>query len=37
MQAVEKLLAVARAEVGYLEKASNSNLNSKTGNAGYNN
>lgn len=37
MGATEKLLAVARAEVGYLEKASNSNLDSKTGNAGYNN
>ncbi len=37
MKAVDKLLAVARAEVGYLEKASNSGLDSKTGNAGYNN
>ncbi len=37
MNAIEKLLAVARAEVGYLEKASNSELDSKTGNAGYNN
>lgn len=37
MGAVEKLLTVARAEVGYLEKASNSGLNSKTDNAGYNN
>lgn len=37
MGAVDKLLAVARAEVGYLEKTSNSNLDSKTGNAGYNN
>lgn len=37
MSAVDKLLAVARAEVGYLEKASNGNLDSKTGNAGYNN
>ena len=32
-----KLLEVALAEVGYLEKASKSNLDSKTGNAGYNN
>ena len=32
-----KLLEVALAEVGYLEKTSNSNLDSKTGNAGYNN
>lgn len=34
MSAIEKLLAVASAEVGYLEKRSNSNLYSKTGNAG---
>jgi peptidoglycan hydrolase-like protein with peptidoglycan-binding domain len=32
-----KLLEVALNEVGYLEKASNSNLDSKEGNAGYNN
>ena len=32
-----KLIKIAEAEVGYLEKASNSNLDSKTGNAGYNN
>lgn len=32
-----KVLQVAMDEVGYLEKASNSNLDSKTGNAGYNN
>lgn len=32
-----KLLEVALAEDGYLEKASNSNLDSKTANAGYNN
>lgn len=32
-----KVLAVAKAEVGYLEKKSNSNLDSKTANAGYNN
>lgn len=34
MSNVDKLLATARAEVGYLEKASNINLDSKTGNAG---
>ena len=32
-----KVLAVAKAEVGYLEKKSNSSLDSKTANAGYNN
>lgn len=32
-----KVLQIAMDEVGYLEKASNSNLNSDTGNAGYNN
>ena len=31
------LIKIAEAEVGYLEKTSNSNLDSKTGNAGYNN
>jgi len=31
------LIKIAEAEVGYLEKKSNSNLDSKTGNAGYNN
>ena len=35
MTAVEKLLSIARAEIGYLEKASNSNLDSKTENAGF--
>ena len=34
---VSKVINVALAEVGYLEKKSNSNLDSKTGNAGYNN
>lgn len=34
MNAVDKLLMIARAEVGYLEKASNKNLDSKEGNAG---
>lgn len=37
MTAIEKLLKVAEAEVGYLEKKSNSNLESKTANAGSNN
>lgn len=31
---VDKVLAIAEAEVGYLEKKSNANLDSKTGNAG---
>ena len=34
---VEKLISVARGELGYLEKASNSNLYNKTANVGYNN
>lgn len=34
---VSKLLAVAAGEVGYLEKKTNKNLDSKTANAGYNN
>ena len=33
----KKLIEIAKAEVGYLEKKSNSNLDSKTGNAGDNN
>lgn len=33
----ETVLKIALAEVGYLEKAGNSNLDSPTGNAGYNN
>ncbi|MBE7718826.1 CHAP domain-containing protein [Lacrimispora indolis] len=37
MSAVENLLQTAQAEVGYLEKKSNSQLDSKTGNAGDNN
>lgn len=37
MSAIEKLLAIADAEVGYLEKKSNSDLDSKTANAGSNN
>lgn len=35
--AVERLLAAARAETGYLEKATNSQLDSKTANPGSNN
>ena len=34
---VEKIIEVAKAEIGYLEKKSNSQLDSKTANAGYNN
>lgn len=34
---INNLIATAKNEVGYLEKKSNSNLDSKTANAGYNN
>lgn len=34
MKAVERVIAVAEAEIGYLEKKSNKDLDSKTGNAG---
>lgn len=37
MTAIEKVIQVAKNEIGYLEKATNSNLDSHTGNAGYNN
>lgn len=37
MSAVDKIIALAKDEVGYLEKKSNSDLYSKTGNAGSNN
>ena len=37
MNVIEKLISVARKELGYLEKASNSNLYNKTANAGYKN
>lgn len=37
MKSVDKLIAIAKAEDGYLEKKSNSQLDSKTGNAGSNN
>lgn len=33
--AIKKLIEVALAEEGYLEKATNANLDSKTANAGY--
>lgn len=36
-QAIEKVISIAKSEVGYLEKMSNSNLDDKTANAGYNN
>ena len=36
-QAIQMVINVAEGEIGYLEKASNANLDSKTGNAGYNN
>ncbi|MFV0529302.1 MAG: CHAP domain-containing protein [Lachnospiraceae bacterium] len=36
-QAIQKVTDLALEEVGYLEKASNSQLDSKTANAGYNN
>lgn len=34
---IEKIIEAAKGELGYLEKRSNSQLDSKTGNAGYNN
>lgn len=37
LSAIERLIATAKAEEGYLEKASNSQLDSKTANAGSNN
>ena len=37
MNAINKLIQIAKNEVGYLEKASNSQLDSKTANAGENN
>ena len=37
MTAQEKVIQIARAEIGYLEKASNSQLDDKTANAGSNN
>lgn len=37
MTAIDKLIAVAEGELGYLEKKSNKDLDSKTGNAGSNN
>lgn len=37
IEPVKKLLKIAEGEIGYLEKASNKDLDSKTGNAGKNN
>ena len=37
MRTAARVIALAEAEVGYLEKASNAQLDSVTGNAGYNN
>ena len=37
MATIKDLVNLALGEVGYLEKATNANLDSKTGNAGYNN
>lgn len=37
MTAIEKVIDLAKSEVGYLEKASSRDLDSKTANAGYNN
>jgi hypothetical protein len=34
---VQNIIAIAEAEVGYLEKKSNANLDSKTANSGSNN
>ncbi|MCI9560156.1 CHAP domain-containing protein [Clostridiaceae bacterium] len=34
MKAIEKLISIAKQEIGYLEKASSKDLDSKTGNAG---
>ena len=34
--AVERLIRTARNEIGYLEKATNSQLDNKTANAGFN-
>lgn len=37
MTPIERVIAAARAEIGYLEKATNAQLDDKTANAGYNN
>lgn len=37
MSAIERMLATARSEIGYIEKATNSQLNDKTANPGSNN
>ena len=36
-KAIEKVILIAKNEIGYLEKKSNSQLDSKTANAGSNN
>lgn len=37
MKSIDKVLSIARQEIGYLEKRSNSQLDSKTANAGSSN
>jgi hypothetical protein len=37
MSPIEKIINIAKKEIGYLEKKSNKNLNSAKDNAGYNN
>ena len=37
MTPIERVISIARSEIGYLEKVSNARLDSKTANAGYNN
>ena len=37
MAAVDKVIEIATAEIGYLEKRTNNRLDSKTANAGQNN
>lgn len=37
MNAISKIIAIAKEEIGYLEKKNNSQLTNKTANAGYNN
>ena len=37
MSGIDKVIGIAKEEVGYLEKKSDSDLDSKTGNSGNNN
>ena len=37
MKSIDKVLTIARQEIGYMEKRSNSQLDSKTANAGSSN